>query len=85
MQINTVNEQDAYDKGFADGKDYWMPLEQDRLLQLLQDRLNSARQVDDATILTAMQVPVDKECAIATTESLIWAIQDNIKKEENNV
>ncbi len=36
MQINTVQEQDAYDKGFADGKDYWGPQEQDRLLQLVQ-------------------------------------------------
>lgn len=36
MQINTVREQDAYDEGWANGKDYWMPLEQDRLLQVIQ-------------------------------------------------
>jgi hypothetical protein len=36
MQINTVREQDAYDEGWANGKDYWMPLEQDRLLQVVQ-------------------------------------------------
>jgi hypothetical protein len=36
MQINTVKEQDAYDAGWADGKDYWMPLEQDRLFQVVQ-------------------------------------------------
>jgi hypothetical protein len=36
MQINTVKEQDAYDAGWANGKDYWMPLEQDRLLQVVQ-------------------------------------------------
>ena len=36
MQINTVNEQDAYDKGFADGKDYWVPQEHERLLKILK-------------------------------------------------
>lgn len=36
MQINTVREQDAYDEGWANGKDYWMPLEQDRLLQVIE-------------------------------------------------
>lgn len=38
MQINTVNEQDAYDKGFADGKDYWVPIEQERIIALLEKR-----------------------------------------------
>ena len=36
MRLETVREQDAYDEGFANGKDYWMPLEQDRLLQVVQ-------------------------------------------------
>lgn len=45
MQINTVREQDAYDEGWANGKDYWMPLEQDRLLQVLQPWL--AKQLKD--------------------------------------
>jgi len=37
MQINTVREQDAYDKGWADAKDYWSPLEQERILNLLEE------------------------------------------------
>lgn len=45
MQINTVREQDAYDEGWANGKDYWVPLEQDRLLQLLQPWF--AKQLND--------------------------------------
>lgn len=45
MQINTVREQDAYDEGWANGKDYWMPLEQDRLLQVVQPWL--AKQLRD--------------------------------------
>lgn len=36
MRLETVREQDAYDEGFANGKDYWVPLEQDRLLQVVQ-------------------------------------------------
>jgi hypothetical protein len=36
MRLETVREQDAYDEGFANGKDYWMPLEQDRILQIVQ-------------------------------------------------
>lgn len=36
MRLETVREQDAYDEGFANGKDYWGPLEQDRLFQLVQ-------------------------------------------------
>lgn len=82
MIIETVREQDAYDRGWESGKDWWVPLEQDRLLQVLQDRLDYVRQVDDVTVLTAMQVPVDKECAIAVTEALIWAVKDAIEKED---
>ena len=37
MQINTVREQDAYDKGWADAKDWWGPLEQDRILKLMEE------------------------------------------------
>ena len=37
MRLETVREQDAYDEGFANGKDYWMPLEQDRIINLLDD------------------------------------------------
>ena len=37
MQINTVREQDAYDKGWADAKDWWVPLEQDRILKLMEE------------------------------------------------
>lgn len=36
MQINTVQEQDAYDKGFADGKDFWGPQEQERILKIIK-------------------------------------------------
>lgn len=81
MHLVTVREQDAYDRGFESGKDWWVPLEQDRLLQVLQDRLDYVRQVDDVTVLTAMQVSVDKECAVAVTEALIWAVKDAIEKE----
>lgn len=35
MQIWTVNEQDCYDKGFANGKDYWIPLERERIVDYL--------------------------------------------------
>lgn len=35
MQIWTVNEQDCYDAGFANGKDYWVPLERERIIDLL--------------------------------------------------
>lgn len=45
MRIETVREQDAYDTGWADGKDYWVPLEQDRLLQVIQPWL--AKQLND--------------------------------------
>lgn len=37
MQINTVREQDAYDEGWANGKDWWVPLEQDRILKLMEE------------------------------------------------
>jgi hypothetical protein len=37
MQLNTVREQDAYDKGWADAKDWWVPLEQDRILKLMEE------------------------------------------------
>lgn len=40
MQINTVQEQDAYDKGFADAKDYWGPQEQERIIKLLEGLKN---------------------------------------------
>ena len=82
MHLVTVREQDAYDRGFESGKDWWVPLEQDRILNLLRDRLETAKKVDDVTVLTAMQVPVDKECAIAVTEALIWAVKDAIEKED---
>jgi len=36
MQLNTVREQDAYDKGWADAADWWGPLERDRILQAIQ-------------------------------------------------
>jgi len=39
MRLETVREQDAYDEGFANGKDYWMPLEQDRILQIIEHHL----------------------------------------------
>ena len=48
MQINTVNEQDAYDKGFADGKDYWVPEEQERALQAIEPWL--AKQLNDGKL-----------------------------------
>lgn len=35
MQIWTVNEQDCYDKGFADAKDYWVPLEREQIIDYL--------------------------------------------------
>jgi hypothetical protein len=37
MRLETVREQDAYDEGFANGKDYWGPLEQERILNLLEE------------------------------------------------
>lgn len=37
MRLETVREQDAYDAGFAEGKDYWMPLEQARIMRLLSE------------------------------------------------
>lgn len=40
MQINTVREQDAYDEGWANGKDWWVPLEQDRILKLMEENFN---------------------------------------------
>lgn len=45
MRLETVREQDAYDAGFAEGKDYWVPLEQDRLLQVIQPWF--AKQLND--------------------------------------
>lgn len=45
MRLETVREQDAYDEGFANGKDYWVPLEQDRLLQVIQPWF--AKQLND--------------------------------------
>ena len=33
MQIWTVNEQDCYDAGFANGGPYWRALEQDRIFE----------------------------------------------------
>ena len=40
MRIETVREQAAYDAGWAEGKDYWVPLEQDRILKLLEENFN---------------------------------------------
>lgn len=48
MRIETVREQAAYDAGWAEGKDYWMPLEQDRLLQLVEPWL--AQQLVDGKL-----------------------------------
>ncbi len=35
MQIWTVNEQDCYDKGFENAKDYWVPLERERIIDYI--------------------------------------------------
>jgi len=35
MQIWTVNEQDCYDTGFENGKDYWVPQERERIIDFL--------------------------------------------------
>lgn len=75
MRIETVREQDAYDEGFANGKDYWVPLEQERILNLLKDRLASIQKEDDINV-TAMREPVHKDCARLITEALIWAIEN---------
>lgn len=40
MIIETVREQDAYDRGWESGKDWWVPLEQDRILKLLEENFN---------------------------------------------
>ena len=40
MRLETVREQDAYDAGFAEGKDYWVPLEQERILQIIEENFN---------------------------------------------
>jgi hypothetical protein len=37
MVISTVREQDAYDMGWLAAKDWWVPLEQDRILLLLEE------------------------------------------------
>lgn len=79
MQINTVQEQDAYDKGFADGKDYWMPLEQDRILNLLKDRLANIQKYDFMHV-TAMQKTVHQDCARFITEAVIWVIENEGKE-----
>jgi hypothetical protein len=36
MIFETGREEEAYDKGWADAKDWWMPLEQDRILELME-------------------------------------------------
>lgn len=79
MKLETVREMDAYDKGFAEGKDYWMPLEHDRILNLLKDRLASIQKQDDINV-TAMRQPVHQDCARLITEALIWAIENEGKE-----
>jgi len=37
VQIWTMNEQDCYDAGFANGKDFWVAEEQERIIKLLDD------------------------------------------------
>jgi hypothetical protein len=37
MIFDTGKEELAYDKGWADAKDWWMPLEQDRILKLMEE------------------------------------------------
>lgn len=75
MHLVTVREQDAYDRGFESAKDYWVPLEQERILNLLKDRLVSISNESD-THLIAMQQPVHHDCARFVTEALIWAIEN---------
>jgi hypothetical protein len=41
MQIWTVNEQDCYDAGFEHGKDYWVPLERQRIIDYLNRELSN--------------------------------------------
>ena len=35
MNIETVREQDAYDNGFADGQDFWVPKFQNDLVEAI--------------------------------------------------
>lgn len=39
MQIWTVNEQDCYDAGFANGEPYWRDLEQERIIEIAKKRI----------------------------------------------
>jgi len=37
IQFTTIHEQDAYDRGFADGKDYWIPKAIEAIIRALQE------------------------------------------------
>lgn len=43
MQIWTVNEQDCYDAGFANGKDFWVAEERERITKNIQSRIQDLR------------------------------------------
>lgn len=59
MQINTVNEQDAYDKGFADAKDYWLPMEQDRILKVLKQIRSNCDKYYEEEYLAGLDYAID--------------------------
>lgn len=51
MQIWTVNEQDCYDKGFADGEPYWRGLEQDRIFDAVNKWLTEPMEATSSNLL----------------------------------
>ena len=64
----------AFAKGLMFGKAAGKRDERNRIIDLLESRLVMVKQ-DDGYQITAMRIDVDRKCAEAITEALLWAIK----------